>query len=390
MVKTKLIPKTVVESNPNLDQAKLNRRIILSRIKRKIFKHVWLLRLTIILSVFFSCVIILFLTSNYLKKSPVYQNILLLSDFIFTPQDKIKSVGNLTNVLILGKGGVGHDAPDLTDTLIFASVPHPNWLKTNNRENFISLVSIPRDIWVPELRIKINSSYYWGNKKEPGGGLILAKSTAEEVVGKPIQYVIVIDFFGFKKIVDLLEGIEVEVGNSFSDDKYPISGKEEDLCGGDPEFKCRYETLRFTQGKQVMDGDTALKFVRSRNAVGDEGTDFARVARQQKVISAIQKKILSRQILLSPKKLIALRDAIIESIETDIDPSEGTILIRRLFQARNNVESHVLPEEYLDIPIKSPNFDNLYVFVPKDDSWNSVHDWVDCILKGDSNCTKAR
>jgi len=151
------------------------------------------------------------------------------------------------NILILGKGGQGHEAPDLTDTVIFASLKH--------NDPTLALVSLSRDIWIPELRAKLNSAYYWGNQKQENGGQILAKSTVEQIVGKPIHYIVVVDFSGFKNIIDTLGGIEVEVERSFIDERYPISGREADDCGGDdPEFLCRFETVSFAASITASSG----------------------------------------------------------------------------------------------------------------------------------------
>ena len=112
-----------------------------------------------------------------------------------------------------------------------------------------------------------------------------------------------------------------------------------------------------------MDGETALKFVRSRYAQGDEGTDLARAKRQQRVILALKDKVLSRDIIFSPSKLLELKKAVEESVETDIDPSAGVVLARRILSARDSVSSRVVPEDLLENPPKSPRYDNLYVFI---------------------------
>src|SRR5690606_11303223 len=121
----------------------------------------------------------------------------------------------------------------------------------------------------------------------------------EFVTGEPVHYAMVMDFSGFKEVIDTLGGVEVDVEHSFTDTEYPIAGRENDLCDGDPEYRCRYETIEFKQGRQYMDGETALKFVRSRHAEGDEGNDFARSACQQRVISAIREKVLTTGILFN-------------------------------------------------------------------------------------------
>ena len=368
-------------------------RVVVSRAKRKILRHVWIVRSIVLALAVLAVYVLVILSGSLMRGLGVDYYTGLASDFIFTPKEKIKIIDERTNILILGKGGEGHDAPELTDTIIFASVLHPKSSSVfENSEVSITLISLSRDIWLPDLRAKLNSAYYWGNEKKPpvqgpsgleeGGGLVLAKSVVEEVVGLPVSYVVVIDFSSFQEVVDILGGIEVDVETAFTDEKYPIAGRENDECDGDMEYKCRYETIAFEKGIQTMDGEIALKFVRSRNAEGDEGTDFARAARQQKVIAAIKNKVLSREVLLSPEKLKNLSNVAFEHLETDMDMSVLTILARRALQAKDNIRSSVLPEELLVNPPISPKFDNLYVFIPKDEDWSGVHEWVGCVLEG--------
>lgn len=361
-------------------------KVVASRLRRKLGKHIYLLRSLIVAGILLVAWLLFSLLFNYLGRTNVGFYWDVGKNFIFTPSTNIQSIDQRTNILVLGKGGKGHEAPDLTDTIILASVDH-------SKPSF-TMISFPRDIWISPLKAKINSVYYWGNRRQPeGGGLILAKSTIEEVSGQPVHYALVIDFSGFKEIIDVLGGIEVDVENSFTDEKYPIAGREEDLCEGDPEYKCRYETIHFEKGIKHMDGETALKFVRSRNAEGDNGTDLARAARQQKIVAAIKDKTLSREVLLSPKKLKKLKDAVLASVETDIPPRAAAILARRFLQSQNDTKTHVLGEELLDRPPISPEYDNLYVFIPKgeelgaeEQDWLKIHRWVECIISENSNC----
>jgi LCP family protein required for cell wall assembly len=251
------------------------------------------------------------------------------------------------------------------------------------------MVSIPRDIWIPEIRAKINSAYYWGktgspyfDNKSDGGGIGLAKKMVEEVTGQPVQYGVVVDFSSFKDIVDALGGVQVDVENTFTDKLYPIEGKENDICGGDPTFACRYETVTFSPGPQTMDGETALKFVRSRHAEGTEGTDIAREARQQKVIDAIKDKVVEPSTFLSPKVDLAMLGIAKKYIETDIDlPTAGTLL-RFAAAGSKNIGQFLIPEDLLVNPPASNAYDNLYVFIPKagNGKWEAIHSWFQEIL----------
>ena len=301
--------------------------------------------------------------------------ILLLSGFVSIrsflgkAESKIKSQDGKVNLLILGKGGVGHAGGDLTDTMIFASV--------SLKDDSVSLVSLPRDIWIPEIRAKINSAYYWGKvKPEFGGGLSFAKEVTQKIVGVPVNYALVLDFSSFKDIVDAVGGVNIDVANSFTDNLYPIAGKEDDLCDGDRELKCRYEMIHFEKGINFMNGTTALKYVRSRNGDNDENTDIAREVRQQKVISAIKNKSLSYQTFLNPFKLIRLWKVANSSIETDLDFSSMLVLGKRFLMAGGSTHSLIIPDGILISPPKSERYDNQYVFVPKTGDWSELQNWL--------------
>ena len=205
-----------------------------------------------------------------------------------------------TNILLLGTGGEGHAGSNLSDTIILASV--------NLTKKDIALVSIPRDLWILALSAKVNSAYATGEEKKKGAGLDFARDTIEDIVGVPIHYVVRVDFTGFIRAVDLVGGLEINVARGFDDFKYPIAGREDDTCGftiseietdrvkqvqiltatgsavlQDP-FTCRYEHVHFDSGLQLMVGETALKYIRSRMGSNGAGSDFDRSERQKTVI----------------------------------------------------------------------------------------------------------
>jgi LCP family protein required for cell wall assembly len=280
----------------------------------------------------------------------------------------------------LGIGGAGHEGADLTDTMILASV--------STKTKKISLISLPRDIWIPQLSDKVNSTYMYGKQK--GGvktGLALAKSTVEEILGTQIDYAVVIDFSGFKDVVDAIGGVTVNIKTSFTDNQYPIAGLENDTCGGDPTFACRYMTISFEEGVQTMDGERALEFVRSRHAVGPEGNDLAREARQQLVIAAIIKKILTPQIFTNLNIDAQLINIVSKSIITDLKPSEEATLARYIIDARANIKSYTIPDDLLYNPPNEykyfgPQFTHAFVFIParSDGKWDDVAAWANSVL----------
>lgn len=363
------------ESNSNMqkENKKFNFKLLWARSKRKILTHYKLVRVVGLTLVGVLIILIFSFFGKVLSNPTLLYYRSILTNFVLAPTGSLPSLNGRVNVLILGKGGLGHEAPDLTDTMIFTSIGF-------NGEDIFSL-SLPRDIWIPELRAKLNSAYYWGKQKSPGGGIILAKSEVEKIVGMPVHYAVVFDFGTFKNVVDDLGGIDVEVENPFIDEKYPIAGRENDLCDGDVTYSCRYETIKFEKGRMHMDGETALKFVRSRNAEGDEGTDIAREARQQRVIAGVKKAVTSREFLLDFKKVRSLYNTVISSIETDITVPEAASLARKIILSKSQ-NSFVIPEEFLLHPPSSKTYDFQYVFIPQKGisagkaDWSQLQDWI--------------
>lgn len=258
---------------------------------------------------------------------------------VFHPGATLKQTNGHTNILLLGIGGGSHDGPNLTDTIILASI---DWKK-----NTVTLVSIPRDLWVPNLTSyvkKINEAYNLG-------GLSLAQSVVSQVTGQEVDYGIRIDFQGFVKAIDQIGGVDVQVARTLDDYNYPISGKEDDTCDHTPDelqafnatlsaslnldedvfafFPCRFKHLHFDPGLQHMDGETALEFARSRHALGIEGSDFARSARQQLVIEAVRNKLITSA-LFNPGKILGLYDILKSSVDTDMSSTDIGLFLDKL------------------------------------------------------------
>lgn len=294
----------------------------------------------------------------------------------------LKSTDNKINVLLLGLAGGRHDGADLTDTIMVASY--------NLKENRLYLISIPRDLWVPTHRSKVNAIYK--------SGLNLSKTIMGNIVGLPINYAVRLDFNGFIRAVDTLGGIDIYIDKSFDDYLYPIAGKENDLCGNqyqdkvlltsdgqiatdsaEPEkgyvyFKCRYERLHFETGLAHMNGTTALKFVRSRYGTNGEGSDFARAKRQQKVIEAAKEKVLSLDTLANPAKLSELISTLAQSIDTDIKVSD-ILEFYKLSRDIKKTETVVLDDKLLYNP-PSDQYGGAYVLVSQDDDFSTIQRYI--------------
>ena len=285
----------------------------------------------------------------------------------------LRKVNNQVNVLILGIPGGSHDGPLLSDSMI---VLNYDFIKKR-----AVTIGMPRDVWSATLQDRLNSAYAYGEAKKPGGGLALAKAEVGAIVGIPIQYVVVMNFNEFKDIIDYFGGIEVDVQNSFVDKKFPLEGKEADDCGGkDEEFLCRYETIRFGKGRQHMDGDTALKFVRSRNAEGKEGSDFARSLRQQQVTEAIKGKVVKTILSLNLGKIKEMYSVLDKSVQRDINNQQTASLGKNFILSPKFYQKNFgLPRELFTIPDGSL-YEGRYVLVPRED-FKSIHKYVGCLLE---------
>ncbi len=292
----------------------------------------------------------------------------------------LKEIDGRTNVLLLGISGGTHTGADLTDTIMILSFSH--------EARSLSLISVPRDIWSDTLKDKINSSYHYGEEKsaqggsasgrKKRGGLTLAKAIVEDMVGLPMHYSLVIDFSVFEEVINLVDGVSVNVPVAFTDPEFPIEGKEDEICAGDPKFSCRYESLHFDSGVQQMDGARALKYVRSRLAVGDEGTDFARARRQQEVLLALKQKLTSPSVWLSPRRLRQLFLSFEKAIDSDMNIGE-LATIGKLFAA---VDTENTTRISLEGELYSPPtiWYGRYVLIPKE-SFEEIHSFVKNQLK---------
>lgn len=378
-------------------------------IGKKVFKKKrgWKFFLLIgVISIFLVFLLWLFYGSNFSSKYEFAKNPIKA---VFSGST-LRSDDDRVNILLLGNAGGDHDGPYLTDSIIVASYH----LKSKKA----TLISIPRDMWLGDLRAKVNTAYEIGEKRDKGEGLEFAKDEIDNVLGIPIHYGVRIDFRGFAKAIDLLGGIDVEVPKTFDDYNYPIAGKEDDLCGLQEKevelseeeakklslktgkqkvliddsgkiateaasFKCRYERIHFDQGISHMDGKTALKFVRSRMGTNGEGSDFARSRRQQAVIQAFKDKALSAETIFSVNKIGGLLETFGESVETDIR-AENYLELYKMSKEVKSIRSVVLGDlgEGKSLFINPPPSQyGSWVLVPQEEDWGLVADYVRKVLQ---------
>jgi len=270
------------------------------------------------------------------------------------------------NILLLGMGGEGHDGAYLTDTIILASI------KPSTKQ--IAMLSIPRDLSVPIEDLgwrKINSINAYAEAKEEGNGGLATTEAISQLLNLPITYYARVDFTGFVNIVNDLEGLDIDVENTLDDYQYPILGAEDVIPISD-----RTEHLHIDSGQQHMDGETALKYVRSRHAMGIEGSDFARSRRQQKVLLAFKDQVFSWKTILNPKKIKSLLDNYDNHVSTNISVWEILRLTEILkefdlssLDQINNVVLDDAPGGYLHATISDAG---AYVLLPRSGDFSDI------------------
>lgn len=314
----------------------------------------------------------------------------------------LKQTDGRTNILILGidsRSDTSTSSSTLSDTMLLGSFA--------TSQKAADIISLPRDLWVrldKNYSGKINAAY-------AVRGIEATKQIVADVTGLPVHYYIVIGFEGFKEVINVLGGVEVEVEKAFDDYRYPIAGRENWECpekveaqteAQSPEVKnenppeevwhpCRYEHIHFEAGRQKMDGETALKYARSRHALGSEGSDFARAKRQQRLIIAIREKVMSAGTLLNPARLKELYEAYQKYVETDINLAAAQKLAELGQQiGGGKIATYVLGDgkdifgqTLLLAPAEKTLYGDQYVLIPRAGDFSAVRAWVQRNLFGE-------
>ncbi|MEX2142951.1 MAG: LCP family protein [Anaerolineales bacterium] len=213
-----------------------------------------------------------------------------------------------TNVLVLGiDRAVEGTAIGRSDTIMLVGV--------QNFSGKVSMLSIPRDLWVPIPgygESRINSAHSWGEGERAGGGPRLAAATIRENFGVSVSYTLRVRLEEFSDVIDAMGGIDITLQQAAAG--YPA-------------------------GTHHLDGTQALAFVRNR-----DGDDFYRQAHQHIFILALGKKMINPLNWLQvPGALIELTQALDTNIPIWSWPRLSFALLRAmLFGSFENV---VLPRE---------------------------------------------
>lgn len=202
------------------------------------------------------------------------------------------------NILVLGLdiGDVNqkdNESIKRTDTIMV--------LHYEPKNNAASLISVPRDmlIKVNKKNNKINAAYAIGGEK-------LIQSEVEKLIEADINYIVKIDYEGFRALVDAVGGVEMYIErNMYYDDD------AQDLH------------IRFNKGETVLlDGKKAEEFFRWRK--NNDGTGFAngdldRIENQHKFINKLIEKCTSPAIITNIKGIL---DVLPAYVKTNMSPSK--------------------------------------------------------------------
>lgn len=239
---------------------------------------------------------------------------------------KLKGEGDgRVNILLLGIGGQGHDGPDLTDTMLVASIDPVN--------KKAAILSLPRDLYVPGTsNTKINSVYADAKYRAAArgsnttdannAGFDAVEKQVSDYMGIPIHYHFLIDFAGFEKAINTVGGVDINV--DAANTVHEVLWDE--LTG-------KVYTLDVRQGQQHFDAQRALFYARSRET--SPRGDFDRAERQRKLILALKDKVLSIGTFANPVKISKLTDDFGNHISSNMSIND----VLRLYDIAKTINS---------------------------------------------------
>ncbi len=227
-----------------------------------------------------------------------------------------------TNVLILGidrRPEQGYVVR--TDTILLTAIIPA--------EPQVALLSIPRDLYVEIPGYgpgRINTAHFWGENALQGNGPLLSMQTIIYNFGAPVHHYARVDFEAFRAVLDAVGGIDIDVEEAIVDEAYPTED---------------YGTMRIEipAGLQHMDGETALRYARSRHG----SSDFDRARRQQQVLTALAHRLADPWVW---PRFPAVYLAVVNHVETDLSGWKVLLMLPTLCRVGpDGIERHVIGRE---------------------------------------------
>ncbi len=298
------------------------------------------------------------------------------------------NAGQRVTVLLLGFGGAGHDGGYLTDTLQVMSF--------DPKTGAITLISVPRDLWI-QVPTYQGRGGYWGRineaytigmgqvdrsdmnvpyAKHDAGGQQAMKAVSQ-VLGIQIDYWISLDFVGFRRFIDAIGGVDVNVERAFTDTEYPNND--------DADIDPSYRTVHFDAGVQHMDGETAITFARSRHAPED-GSDFGRSRRQQLLMEAVKDKVVSVETI---PKLFGIFDALEGHLRMSFSFTEAKDLLgwgQEQARAKRQFAIKAVGLDSNNFLSGATSGGGASILLPRagQGNYNTIHSWVQDLLSGNA------
>ena len=262
-----------------------------------------------------------------------------------TPLPSEPTAPERINILLTGIDADENRNHALTDTILVVSL--------DPTTGDVAMVSFPRDLArlpMPngkKFGPKINSLVTYGDKhpdEYPMGGMAALTEQVGFLLGTKVDYYASVDLDGFRKLIDRVGGVTVNVQTAMNDPYYG---------GWDTRGRIGF---RISTGKHELDGETALAFVRSRKGVGD--SDFGRAARQQQLLVALQRKLVDPAML--PNLPGLLKDAT-TTLKTNFPPDRIAEVLELARKTNDRaVKKYVLGPPYSTHPTNL----STYILVP--------------------------
>lgn len=264
-------------------------------------------------------------------------------------------LGNPINILLLGIDRRSKlEYSYRTDIMILLSI--------NPLTNNVVMISIPRDLWYRGGKINgLFVSSGWDEMKRAVG----------EITGLEPERFILTDFEDFSWVVDAMGGVPVAVERSFIDPSYPIDETKE------------IQTVSFTQGPETLTGERALIFARSRKGTNGEGSDWARMRRQHKILTGMLNAVLQPSSIFSPMVVENAYKTVTEGrMDTNLEIKDAAYLWD-FYKDKDDYTIHslFLDHEYLFSP-PLLDYGGAWTVVPRDGDYHTFQSVVQDRLQG--------
>lgn len=265
-------------------------------------------------------------------------------------------------ILVLGTDALANrdEVSKLTDTILLVTV--------DPKQGKISTISFPRDLWIASQSSKVNGIYQ--------RGMPTMQQVMHGISGRSIDNTVVIDIKTVGTMIDALGGLDVQIERSFVDYRFPRADVDVRVERDPAKL---YETVAFTKGLEHMSGDRAIRFIRSRHSPDViEGSDDARVRRQQLVIAALIAKVQDPMLLRNPEQIGAILKIYQHDIASSVSLESGAQTAWQFVKAgkRPHIQSYQFPIKEVDPNglITHPNRfpGGAWVYLPVDPTYTQI------------------